>query len=188
MLEELGLNYEVMPLDLSVKEQKSESYLKLNPNGKVPTLIDGDFVIWESMAINTYLAEREKSPLVGLTAKEKGAIQQWSYWATLELQKPIIDWFIQEVFVPVVNKDLHIIEKCKEAISHNLPILEKSLTNSGYLVGDRFTMADLNTCSVVNICYALKFDLSPYRQITKWLGACSDRPAFQKLKKMREQK
>ena len=186
MLEELGLKYEVIPLDLSKREQKGDAYMKLNPNGKVPTLIDGDQVIWESMAINTYLAEKAKSPLAGTSAVEKGLIQQWSFWAMLELQKPAVDWLIQEMFVPADKKEPKVIEKSKETIGQVLPILDREFTSKQFLVGDRFTMADLNVASIVSICAALRFDMTPYKNINKWMSACSDRPAFQKLKTLRE--
>lgn len=186
MLEELGLPYETVPLDMmQAREHKSPAFLKLNPNGKVPVLIDGDFKIWESMAINTYLVEKTKSPLGGTTPEEKGLIQQWSYWSILELQRPAVDCLIQEMFVPAEKKDVAIIQKSKEVILNLLPILNESLSDRTFLVGGRFTMADLNVASVVNVCRGLKIELSAWPNVQRWFSAISDRPAFQKLMKLR---
>ena len=65
LLEELKTQYQVINLDLDKFEHKSEEYLKLNPNGKVPTLVDNGFVIWESIAINNYLARKYKPEFLG---------------------------------------------------------------------------------------------------------------------------
>lgn len=187
MLEELGLPYETVALDMmGAKEHKSASYLKLNPNGKVPTLVDGDAVIWESMAINFYLAEKQQSPLVGTNALERGLIQQWSFWALAELQRPAVDWLIQEVFVTADKKDLSVIQRSKDSIPNYLYVLNSSLENKKYLVGDRFTLADLNVASVISIFISLKVDFSSWPNIEKWFAACSDRPSFQRLQALRK--
>lgn len=186
MLEELGLSYQVMPLDMRNKEHKSESYLQINPNGKVPALIDGDFVIWESMAITNYLAKKYQSPLAAQTPEEDGLIMQWSLWSLVDLQTPAVDWLIQEIFMPPEKKNPHVIEEAQKKIPGFLSVLEKTLKNKNYLVSDRFTVADLNVASVVNILVALKYDLSSFPHIQRWMGLCSNRPAMQKLKQLRE--
>jgi glutathione S-transferase len=80
MLEEVGITYEQIELNMKEKEQKQAWYVKLNPNGKVPTLVDGEFVLWESYAINAYLAERYKPELLGSTIEERSLVNQWTYW------------------------------------------------------------------------------------------------------------
>jgi glutathione S-transferase len=111
-------------------------------------------------------------------------MQQWSYWAILDLQKPAIDWLIQEVFVPADRKNPAVIENAKKIIPHYLQVLEKGLTGKEFLAASRFTVADLNVASVVNVLLGLKYDLSEYPLVTKWMGRCADRAAYQKLKAM----
>jgi glutathione S-transferase len=176
MCEELNLPYKHVPMDMGKKEHKGDAFLKLNPNGKIPAIVDGDFVLWESMAITNYLAKKYDSPLAGKTLEEEAIMQQWSYWAILDLQKPAIDWLIQEVFVPADKKNPAVIENAKKIIPHYLQVLEKGLTGKEFLAASRFT--------VVNVLLGLKYDLSEYPLVTKWMGRCADRAAYQKLKAM----
>ncbi len=181
-LEEIGIDYQTQAMNFQKQEHKSEKYLQINPNGKIPALTDGDYKIWESMAINLYLAEKYKPELLGKTPEEKGHVYQWSVWSIAELQEPLINIFIQLVFVPEEKRDMKIIETSKEKLPNLLKVLEVSLTDSRFLASNEFSLADLNTASVVAICEYINYDISDYKNINKWLGAISERPAFQRFK------
>lgn len=181
LLEELGVQYERMPIDMKARQHKSPEYLRLNPNGKVPTLVDGDFVIWESMAINAYLAAKHNSPLQGNSPQEIGLIQQWSYWSILEVQKHAIEWFIQAMFVPTEKKDPSIVEKARSALGPLMKVLDQALDNKSYLAGDRFTLADLHVASTVSIITGLGWKLNETPNVNAWLNACHDRPAWHRV-------
>nr|BFD61044.1 glutathione S-transferase family protein [Bdellovibrio sp. CKG001] len=185
MLEELGLPYEQVPLNMREKQHKSEEYLKINPNGKVPAIIDGEYVLWESMAITNYLAKKHNSPMAAQNAEEEGQMLQWSFWALVDLQKPAVDWLIQAMFVPAEHRNQNIISDAQNILPRYLQVLEKGLSGKTYLVGNRFTVADINVASVIGILHALKFDLSSYPNITKWSQTCHSRPASQKVQAMR---
>ncbi|MBK7973947.1 MAG: glutathione S-transferase family protein [Deltaproteobacteria bacterium] len=180
LLEELGLAYRRQPLDMRAKEHKSERYLRLNPTGKVPCLVDGELTIWESMAINQYLVDEYPSPLGGATPEERGLIAQWSYWSILDLQRPLIDMFIQLVFVPEPKRDHGVIERARALLPPLLEILDRHLASREYLVADRFTVADLNVASVVSICGSVGHELTPYRAVDAWLARCKARPAHER--------
>ncbi len=180
MLEEAGLKYERQPLDMKNGEHKLPEFLKLNPNGKVPCLIDGDFIIWESMAINSYLAEKYKPELIPSTAESRAHMQQWSYWAALEMQPPLIDIFIQKVFVPEDKRNHQVIEKATQVVPLKLEILNNHLKKSKYVVGDQFSLADINVGSVANLANAIEFDLKPYGEIMRWLQFLKERSAYKK--------
>lgn len=186
MLEELSLPYEQIPLSMKDREHKSAAYLELNPNGKIPTMIDGEYVLWESMAITNYLAKKSQSPLAPKNLEEDGHIMKWSLWALAELQKPTIDWFIQENFIPAERRDNKVIESAKEKLPALLQALDASLKNKSYLVASRFTVADLNVASVVGLLLGLRYDLSSYGEVTRWMNQIKDRPAFQKMLSMRK--
>jgi glutathione S-transferase len=183
-LEEVGEKYDYKPLNFKEKEHKSPEYLKINPNGKAPTLTDGDFVIWESIAINFYLAETYKPELLGLDNKQHGLVHQWSFWGIAELQPPIISTFIQLVFVPKERRNNGVIEKAAAKIPELLKVLDDALENKNYLVGDNFTLADLNVASITSVCSEIKFDLTAYKNIQTWLTRISERPAFKKYQKL----
>lgn len=180
LLEELGLAYQRQPLDMRAREHKSERYLKLNPTGKVPCLVDGELTLWESMAINQYLVDKYGGPLGGATPEERGLVAQWSYWSILDLQRPLIDMFIQLVFVPEPKRDIGVIERARALLPPLLEILDRHLAGRDYLVTDRFTVGDLNVASVVSICGSVGHDLTPYGSLDGWLARCRMRPAHQR--------
>jgi len=184
MLEELGLSYEAVTINMREKEHKSEAYLKLNPNAKVPCLSDDDYVIWESVAINNYLADKYKPELLGHTHEVRGLVQQWNLWSMLELQKPIIDIFIQKVFVPEDKRDLSIIETAQKICPPLLALLDSALGKKKYLAGENFTAADLNMATVVSLTSAIQMDISAYKNIKIWLSNIRERPAYQKFSKL----
>ena len=185
MLEECELKYEVVDLDIKSKQHKSQEYLKLNPNGKVPTLIDGDFVIWESLAINRYLAEKYKPELLGKSIESKSLIEQWSVWALAEFQPPLIDIIIQTMFVPAPQKDEKIIERAKAKLPEKFGVLNKSLENKEYMVDDKYSLADINLASVANIGLGLGMSYKEYPHISTWLEKIKSRPAYKKVATLR---
>ncbi|KHD88645.1 MAG: hypothetical protein OM95_07515 [Bdellovibrio sp. ArHS] len=186
MLEELAVPYEVMPLNLREKEQKSEAFLKINPNGKIPAMIDGDFVLWESMAINSYLAKKFESPLAPKNLQEESLIQQWSLWGLVDFQEPAVSWMIQEFFVPAEHRNQLVIENSKKALPRVLEVLNRGLEGKTFLVGDRFTVADVNLGTVTDILLGLKYDLSAYPHIQRWMTELHSRPAYKKVAQMRQ--
>lgn len=184
MLEEIGATYEAASVDMAKREHKSPEYLKLNPNGKVPCLVDGDFVIWESMAINSYLAEKYKPELLGTGVEEKSLVTQWSVWGMMELQPPLVDLLIQTVFMPEERRDQALIEKRRAQIPAKLEILDQALKGKEYLLGGHYTLADLNLVSIVRMATSTQVDLSPYKNIVSWFERINSRPSFQHLTKI----
>lgn len=187
LLEELALPYEVAPLDMmGGREHKSEAYLRLNPNGKVPALVDGDFVLWESMAINWYLAEKYRPELLGTNPRENGLIQQWTFWSVTELQPPLVDMIIQLMFTPDDKRDMNVAAKARAKIPPLLKVLDETLKGKSHIVGDRFTLADINVASVVNITAAFDVPLAEYPNLLKWFASMKERPAFKKFLEKRQ--
>lgn len=183
-LEEVGVEYSNTAIDFKAKEHKSEAFLQINPNGKIPALTDGDYTIWESMAINMYLCEKYKPELLGTSPEERGQVYQWSIWSIGDLQTPLIDNFIQLVFVPEAHRDLKKIEKNLAMLPALFNTLDQALAKSKYLAGNEFTLADLNTASVVLVSEYINYDLSEYKNLTKWFSALKDRKAFQKYQEL----
>lgn len=187
MLEELGVPYEQMNLDMFEKrEHKSPAFLKLNPNGRVPVLVDGDFVIWESIAINFYLAEKYKPELLGTTIEERSRAIQWSTWAMVELQPPLVELIIQTVFTPEAKRDANAIEEARQQVPPRLAIFDEALKHQDFITGSKINVADLNLATVINLAAnSLKFSLEPYKNIQGWFDRVQMRPAFIKLQKLR---
>jgi glutathione S-transferase len=180
-LEEVGVPYEAVPVNMRAKDHKKPEFLRMNPNGKVPVLKDGDFVLWESMAINFYLAEKYKPALLGADLQEKAEVLKWSFWALVEYQTPIIEAFIQKVFVPEAHRDHAIIAKSLEKIAPLNQLLEQQLTDRNYLVGSSFSLADINVASVAKLCPMIGADLSQFPAIQSWVNRLMERPAALKV-------
>lgn len=183
-LEEVGASYEAKTINFREQEHKSEEFLKINPNGKVPALTDGDFTIWESMGINFYLADAYKPELLGSTPQERGLVHQWSIWSIADLQTPLIEIFIQMVFIPEERRDMKLVEKAKEKLPALLTTLNNGLEKNKYLIGENFSLADLNVESVISVCDHIEYDLSDLKNIKNWRAALSDRPGFQRYKEL----
>ncbi len=189
ILEECGLSYEVMPLDMmGKKEHKSEQYLKLNPNGKVPCLVDDGFILWESAAIVHYIADKYMPSMLGATIQDKALVNQWSYWSMTEMQPPLVDILIQKLFVPDDKRDLALLTRREQHVPILLDILEGELANKKYLVGNVYSVADIMIGSSVNLAMNLKLDLSKYPNIKSWFAEIKSRPAWLKLAELRGDK
>jgi len=179
MLEEAGLAYEGVSLDLSERhEHKAPEYMKLNPNGKVPCLVDGDFVLWESAAIVQYVAEKYKPEMMGSTLEDRALVQQWAFWTMTEAQPPLVDLLIQKMFVPEEKRNLDLIARREKQVPGLLSVLDNTLANKKYLVKDRYSVADLMAASAVNIAAGLQLDLSPFPHIRTWFQEIKSRPAW----------
>lgn len=187
ILEEIGQPYETVALDMAEKrEHKNPAYMKLNPNGKVPCLVDGDFVLWESLAINYYLADKYKPELLGAGAKERALVQQWSTWALVELQPPVVEILIQMMFIPEPKREAAIIARAKEKVPPMLALLDQALSGKTYMVAEKISLADFNLASVVNTAKAMQFSIDAYPHLSDWFNRMIERPSFKKLMNLRQ--
>ncbi len=139
---------------------------------------DGDLVLFESMAINTYLAEKYKPELLGKNIAEHGLVYQWSYWAIANLAHAFDTLILPKYGMPMSEESM---TKAREAIEKYMPILDTALVQKDFLVGDGFTLADLNVASVVYSAGFIEFDLARYPEVVRWLAIQTARPAFQKV-------
>lgn len=178
LAKEIGLEYDGVSIDLRKGEQNSPEYLKLNPNGKVPSLVDGDFVLWESAAINNYLASKYKPELLGDSPEDKALIDQWSYWGMLEVQSHIHRIGFQKFRVPEDQRDEKVIQEAMNALPRVFKILEEHLSDREYMLGDKFTLADINLGTVVLGTQFAEYDLSEYANINRWIQMLLKRPSF----------
>ena len=186
MLEELGVPYAPQLLDMMEKrEHKAEAYLALNPNGKVPSMVDGDVTLWESFAINQYLCDQHRPELLGRDAAARGLVAQWNLWSLLELQPPLIDLLIQLLFVPEDKRDAGVMAKARERLPGLFNILDQALAKSKYLAGDQLTVADFNVATVFHVTKSLNYPTEGYPHAVRWYEELRARPAFQKWIELR---
>jgi glutathione S-transferase len=183
MAHELGLQYENIPLDPRAGDTRKPDYLKINPNGHVPAIVDGDYVLWESLAINLYLAKKHGGPLAPVDLAEEGKALAWSMWALAELEDNTVT-LVQSALMPPERKpDAARVERAQAALNAPLRVLDAALAQSPYLLGNRFTVADLNVAGVAAGLGIAKFDLSAWPNVKTWLGTCTGRKALADLRK-----
>ena len=173
-LEEVGAKYEHVPVGFTGELRKPE-YLKINPNGHMPALDDNGTLLWESMAINLYLAEKYgKAPLWPSTVEARGVCYQWSFWGMTEVETPLLDIFLNKTKQQADEKAVQAnIEKLKTP----LKVLDDHLRGSDYLLGKEFTIGDLNVASVMSLAPFIQLDLSATPNAQNWLEKCLGRPA-----------
>src|SRR6478609_12162843 len=99
MLEEMGEPYRLIEKSTRADDLQSTEYLRLNPNARIPTLVDGDVVLWESMAINLYLAQKYQGSM-HCDARVLGYAAQWSFWAMLEMEPSLLELLEHRAMLP----------------------------------------------------------------------------------------
>lgn len=161
-LEEIGVPYEFVLLDMEAGEHRQQEYLAINPIGKVPAIVDGDFKLWESGAIVLYLAEKYgKMPN---SLPERSVMNQWVLFGNSTLATGLFIEATREKEMPKL-----------------LTPLDRILENQPYLMGEELTPADIAVGSILAyVPIMLKVDLSAYPAVVNYIKRINERPAFQK--------
>jgi glutathione S-transferase len=181
-LEELGLEYEHIPLNPHAGETRTPDYLALNPSGKVPTLVHDGFVLTESMAINLYLASTIPNSLLPRDPQAVAKLHQWNSWALSELEPPVVAIF-REGRRPPEAIDQSRIEGWRGDVHKMLEtVLEPHLARqANILPGPAFTLADLNVASVVSSLPMVGISLDGHPQVDAWFKRCFARDAWRRV-------
>ena len=181
MLEELGVPYENVPVSFMGDVQKPE-YLKINPNGHIPALEDDGLVLFESLAINLHLARKYGKGLWPTSLDDQSRAIQWSVWAMTEAEPPVMKVLMNRVFLPAdkrVEKDA---KAGEEALRKPVRVLEGALGGRPYLLGNAFSVADLNVHGVLGWAPTLgKVSFADTPNVDGWLKRCADRPALKRV-------
>jgi glutathione S-transferase len=182
VMEELGLTYQVVPLRQNTEDTRTPEYLKLNPAGKIPTLVDGDFVLTETIAINAYLASTNPGSLWPKNPQDVARVLQWSSWAVTELEPPLVSIFREGQRPEAQIDKSRIAAWTADALKATKTVLEPHLARNAYLLPNSdFTLADLNVAAVVQTMVLFKFSFAELPHTDAWLKKCLGRPAWQKL-------
>jgi glutathione S-transferase len=182
MLEEIGEPYEVIDKTTRAGDLQSPEYLQLNPNARIPTLVDGDVVLWESMAINIYLAEKYEGPMHCAGPEALGKAAQWSFWAMLELEELLLELLNHRAVLPEAVRDPSHAERSELLLQKPLGVLNGSLAKPQFLAGDSFSLADLNVASILVWGKMARLDLAAHPNVARWLNACLARPAYRRVR------
>lgn len=171
---ELALDYEHLPLAWDDPALKAPDFLRLNPAGTIPTIVHDGFALSESMAINLYLARtfsEDSSSLYPRSPTGEAEVWRWTLWAQAHLEP----WVQRDAAVTGLRQEAG--DRLAKLIDRSFSVLDRALCGRSWLVGDAFTIADLNVAGVLSPSRVSDFDLSPFGDLNSWLSACYQRPA-----------
>ena len=181
-IEEVGLEYTHVATHF-FNDSKTDDYLSVNPNGRIPALVDDETTLFESMAINLYLTKKYAPALYPASEGEEAKAIQWSVWAISEIEPQQMQIVIQKFFNRD-NMDQAIIDTSTENLKRPLDVLNQHLADRKYLLGDAFTVADLNVSGVMLLMQMMEFDLSAYPNIQNWTEQCYRRDALKRAQSL----
>jgi glutathione S-transferase len=175
MATELGLEFQHVPLAADDPALKQPEFLRVNPAGAIPAIVDDGFALAESLAINLYLAKKYGAglpePLYPESLTGEAEAWRWSLWAQQHLEP----WIQRDALLADARAALG--DHAAAAVAHALGLLDGVLSARDWLVGPRFSVADLNVAAVLSPSRARELDLTPYARVRDWLGRCYARPA-----------
>lgn len=170
----LGLELEEKVLDFSKGEHKNPEYLALNPNGAVPTLVDGDFVLTESRSIMQYLAS--KKPEVGLVPRDEAAradVTRWQFWDAAHFSPQLGNIAFEKMIKGMMGMGDPDQAKVQEALTNFrrfAAVLDKRLTGRTYVMGDTLTVADLTLASSLMYAKQCEVPLAEFPAVDAWFS------------------
>ena len=171
----LGLSVDRVTVDMANGEHRKPEYLAINPNGKVPSLVDGNRTLWESTAIMAYLASKKDTALWPKN-DDRYTIMKWMSWQSCHFA-PAVGGIIGEViFKPMRggSPDQSVIDKYMADFRTYASILNGELEKGEFLVGNELTLADLAVGVWLGYGDACKLPIGEYGQIKRWWGALSE--------------
>lgn len=182
MLEELGLPYENIPTHFATGDTRKPEFLAINPNGHIPALVDGDVTMWESMAINLYLAKKYDKGLLPKSLADECHAIKWSFWAMTEVEPHLLTVLMNRLFLPPDQRDPKAAEAAIEKLNKPFAVLDAEMAERKYLVGDGYSVADVNVASVLSWVSLLNISVEKFPNLKRWLDVCTSRPACKKAR------
>ncbi len=194
---ELGIPFKAVPVIQAYRladpdaagaplHTRTAEYLKINPNGRIPSMDDDGLALHESLAINLYLAKKHGGALAPIDAAEDALMTMWSLWAANEMETSALQVLTHRAGKPEL-RDPKLAQAAIDALRAPFAVLDKALAGSGFLVGGRFTVADINVAEVARYAMAAPELFSAAPRVKAWLEACHARPAFKMMMAKREQ-
>lgn len=165
---------------------QSPEFLKVNPNGLIPAIEDDGLVLHESLAINLYLARKAGGSLAPKDLGEEGLFTMWTLWAANTCEAQTLAIMQHRVAKPPAERVAATADAAVVTLKGPFAVLNAALAKDGYLVGGRFTIADLNVAEVIRYAVAAPELFAGAPHVKAWLEACQARPAFREMWARRE--
>lgn len=179
-LAELGVRYERIDAGLEHGKNTEPSYLALNPNGKVPLLVDGSFSLWESNTIVRYLAAKHGfGTLCPASLETRALAERWMDWQLSTLVGPVNTVFRELVRRGPAERDLAAVERATREANKAVALLEAHLASTPYVAGERFTMGDIPVGATVHRWLEIPgVERPPFPAVRAWRERLAARAAF----------
>jgi glutathione S-transferase len=177
LLEEIGIPYVREDYGRQFGNTTTDAYKKMNPNSKVPTLVDGDLVIWESNTILRYLAATHAPKLNGATPAERTHAERWMDWVLGALNSPYLAIFKDAKKAPE-ERGADFAAQVTD-LGAQLKILDGHIAGKSYFALDRFTIADAALAPIVKRCLEFPVERPDLPNLAAWQKSMDARPAFQ---------
>jgi glutathione S-transferase len=179
---ELGLPVTLIPVDMMKGEHKTAEFLARNPNGKVPTLDDDGFLVWESNAILCYLAAKKpESGLLPADPRGMALVQQWLQWQATTFAPSVNEVMGETVYAKFMgrSKDEAKYAAGLEKVRRDVGVLEKTLAGREYLTG-KLSLADFSIVSGLQLRSAMGVDLEAFPNVKAWVARMESRESVRK--------
>ena len=189
LCKESNIPYEHQNVTINVEGAtcKEPWYAALNPNKRVPTIDDDGLVMWESAAINLYLAEKYKSPLWPADWAGKARALQWAFYVANDVEPPMIILQRHRHMLAPEQRNAALAAEAEKQILPKLQVMEDHLAKNAFFAGKAWGLADF---MVASVCYSMwinKFPLlEKFPKFRAWLDASVNRPKAQETRKLRE--
>jgi len=183
-LRELELDFERIDAGMAFGRNHDPDYLAMNPNGRVPTLVDGDFVLWESNSIMRYLvlAYGKGSAVYPEGAKQRASVERWLDWTLSTLQPVDRPVFWALVRTPIEQRDMAQIQKDADAEAREWHIVDSALSTKRFIEGDEFTIADIALGAYARRWFGVEGIQKPqFANLDRWFAQFDHRPGFRQF-------
>lgn len=182
-LEEIGVNYQHVKTNQQKNETHTPEFRKINPMEKIPAMTDGSLVLFESAAINLYLAHKYGQDSIGSRDEQENALfAQWAIWSMQEVEVFTVDFLRHQLFYPDEMKNPALAANALAELPRRLRVADDHLGKTPYLVGSRFTVADVTLASCFTLANLYQhLGIKDYPNMMAWLERCMERPAHKKL-------
>lgn len=165
---------------------QSPDFLAINPSGQIPSIDDDGLVLNESLGINLYLAKKYGRALGPKDMAEDGLMTQWTLWAATSCEPHTIEILYNRVGKPPKERDAAKADAAIAVLRRYFAVLDNHLAKTGFMVGGRFTVADINVAEVFRYARPAPELFADAPHVDAWLTACHARPAFKAMMAARD--
>lgn len=178
----LGIPIEFQFVDLTKGGSRTPEFLKLNPTGRTPVLVDGELVLWESTAIMQYLAAHKPSALWPDSPAAQADVLRWLSWQLAHWSKacePLVFEKVVKPFMRIGAADPVVVKQAHDVFHKEAAMLDAHLSKRAYMCGEALSLADFSVAAYLPFAQQAQFPLGNYANVRMWYGRMESLPAWQ---------